>query len=174
MNQPHATSAHKASNPGARLRRLVEANTPRLFARSDATSASRPAPGKWSPRETVGHLIDSASNNHQRFVRIRFQDSLVFPAYDQEAWVKVQRYQDVSWEELVTLWRSLNLHLARVMEATPNEIRMRPRPVHNLHELAWKTVPAGEPTTLEYFMDDYVDHLQHHLRQLLGDELAEG
>ena len=59
------------------------------------------------------------------------------------------------------------------MEAIPDEVRLRQRPVHNLHELAWQPVPAAEPTTLDYLMNDYVNHLRHHLRQLLGDHLVE-
>ena len=76
------------------LRATVERVTPRLLAMSDADSGRRPAPNKWSPREVIGHLIDSASNNHQRFVRAQFQDDLMFTGYDQDAWVRTQKYQD--------------------------------------------------------------------------------
>ena len=125
------------------------------------------APGKWSRKEIVGHLIDSASNNHQRFVRAQFTDDLLCASYDQETWVASQRYQSAPWRELVALWSGFNLHLARVIEAIPDEIRSRPRIRHNLHEVAFRTVPANEPTTLEYFMRDYVAHLEHHLEQIL-------
>ena len=137
-----------------------------LAAMPDEVAARRPAPGKWSPKEIVGHLVDSAANNHQRFVRARFQDELVFSGYAQDEWVAVQQYQHAPWQDLVTLWRSYNLHIARVIEATPDEVRMRPRRRHNLHELAWQPVPAGAPATLDYFMRDYVLHLHHHLRQI--------
>jgi len=150
------------------LRSVVERAAPALLALSEANSARRPAPGKWSPREALGHLIDSASNNHQRFVRARFQDDLVFQGYDQDAWVRVQRYQEASWAELVALWRAFNLHLARVMAAIPELARTRVHTRHNLDEIAWRTVAPGEPTTLDDLMGDYVDHLEHHLRQILG------
>ena len=127
---------------------------------------SRPAPGKWSPAEIIGHLIDSASNNHQRFVRARFTDGLRFAGYDQDEWVRAQRYREAPWPELVTLWETYNLHLARVMESTPHAIRTRPRHDHNLDVIAWETVPADQPATLEYFMRDYLGHLRHHLRQI--------
>ena len=133
----------------------------------DEATSRRPRPGAWSPREILGHLIDSASNNHQRFVRAQFQQDLVFAGYAQDDWVAVQRYQDASWSELVTLWASFNRHLARVMAAVPEETRRRPRSRHNLDELAYRPVPATEPTTLEYFMGDYVEHLRHHLEQIL-------
>ncbi len=150
------------------LRSVVERSTAPLLALSEADSARHPASGKWSPREVIGHLIDSAFNNHQRFVRAQFQNDLVFPGYEQDAWVTVQRYQAAPWTELVALWRVLNLHLARVMAEVPELVRTREHHRHNLDEIAWQTVPPEEPTTLDYFMDDYVGHLKHHLRQILG------
>ena len=148
------------------FRRLVERSAEALLAISEADSARRSAPGKWSPKEIVGHLIDSASNNHQRFVRAQFKDDLIFPGYDQDAWVTAQRYQEAPWPALVELWRAYNLHPARVMAATPEATRLREHQRHNFHQIAWQTVPEGEPTTLEYFMRDYVTHLRHHLGQI--------
>jgi len=157
--------------PADELRRAVAGALPRLLALDDAASARPSAPGKWCPRELVGHLIDSAANNHQRFVRARFlaaDDSfaLVFPAYDQDAWVAEQRYREAPWRELVELFRLYNLHLARVFESTPPELAERATARHNLDRIAWRTVPAGEPTTLAYFAEDYVGHLRHHLAAL--------
>jgi hypothetical protein len=154
-------------SPEVRLVQIVAAATPRLEAISDG-DASRPrSAGKWSRKEIVGHLIDSASNNHGRFVRARFSDDLVCPTYDQDAWVRAQRYGDAPWAELVSLWSLSNLHLARVIEAIPGEIRSRRRRRHNLHEVAFRAIPASEPATLEYFIQDYVAHLEHHLAQVL-------
>lgn len=151
-----------------RLAEVVERGTSALLALSDEMSQRRPAPDKWSPREIVGHLIDSASNNHQRFVRARDRDDLIVAGYEQDAWVTRQRYQDSPWEELVIFWRLYNRHLARVMAATPLADRERPRAVHNLDLRAFHTVPTDRATTLAYLMNDYVDHLDHHLTQLLG------
>jgi hypothetical protein len=146
----------------------VEHGTPALLALSDAASARHPAPGKWSPREIVGHLVDSATHNLHRFIRAQFQDDLVFTGYAQDAWVATQRYQEAPWAELVALWGALNRHLARVMVAVPEAVRRREHRRHNLHEMAWRPVPAEDATSLDYFMGDYVGHLQHHLRQILG------
>jgi hypothetical protein len=157
-------------DPARRLLHVVEHVTPRLLAMADAATTRRTAPGKWSPREIVGHLIDSASNNHQRFVRAQFQDDLVFPGYAQDAWVAAQQYQDAPWPELVALWGAFNRQLARVMAAAPAEARTTRRRVHNLHQIAFRPVPPHESATLEYFMADYVDHLEHHVRQILGPE----
>ena len=114
----------------------------------------------------IGHLIDSASNNHQRFVRANFADDLIFPGYDQKRWVELGRYAEAPWESLLTLWREFNLQIARVMEATPDAAASALRTRHNLHQLAWHTFPEDQAATLAYFMSDYVDHLEHHLRQI--------
>ena len=151
----------------AELRQAVDAAAPRLLAISEAASAEPRGPGKWSPKEILGHLVDSASHNHQRFVRARFQDDLVFVGYDQDPWVSAQGYRDAPWAELVALWRLYNLHIARVMEGLPDALRTQSRPRHNLHEIAWRMVPPDRPTTLEYLMRDYVGHLKHHLAQIL-------
>src|SRR6266550_2794666 len=151
----------------ADLRGAIEEFTPLLEQMSDEATRKRPQPGKWCPREIIGHLIDSASNNHQRFVRAQFQDDLVFPGYAQDAWVSAQKYREAPWSELLELWRSFNLHIARVMEAIPEEQRLRARLHHNLDELAWKPIPLDAPATLDYFMADYVAHLRHHLNQII-------
>jgi hypothetical protein len=152
------------------LRAAVERAVPRLLAVSEETSARPQAPDKWSPREIIGHLIDSASNNHQRFVRAQFQDDLIFPGYAQEAWVRVQAYRDAPWKELVTLWQSYNLQLARVMAAAPEDLRLKEHRKHNLHQIGWQVVPEDKAATLDYLMSDYVSHLKNHLRQLLGSD----
>jgi len=149
------------------LEQAVARATPALLAIAEADSAARPAPGRWSPREIIGHLVDSASNNHQRFVRAQLQDDLVFPGYAQDEWVALQRYQDAPWHELVTLWRTFNQHLVRVMCAVPEEVRMRPRARHSLQAIGF-AIAGDQPARLDDLMRDYVAHLVHHLRQVLG------
>jgi hypothetical protein len=151
----------------ADFRHTVDEAADRLLRLSDDEATTRSAPGKWSRKEIIGHLIDSASNNHGRFVRAQLQDDLVFPGYDQNAWVRTQHYQDRSWTDLVRLWQAFNLHLAAVMETADRHAVKRPRARHNLDQLAWRTVSPMQSTTLDYFMRDYVDHLKHHLAQAL-------
>ena len=83
----------------AELSALVTRAAHALLSLPDERAARRPAPGKWSPKEIVGHLVDSASNNHERFVRARWTGDLVCPTYDQDAWVASQRYQEAPWSD---------------------------------------------------------------------------
>ncbi|HEY3133531.1 MAG TPA: DinB family protein [Gemmatimonadaceae bacterium] len=148
------------------LRDAVQRATPFLQQISEEDSRRRSKPGKWCPREIIGHLIDSASNNHQRFVRAQFKDDLVFDGYEQDEWVSLQRYSEAPWDELIDLWRNFNLHIARIMQTASKDERLRKRARHNLDKLAWQPIPSDEPATLDYFMSDYVAHLKHHLAQI--------
>jgi hypothetical protein len=160
------------STPQSRLRQALASAGPRLESISDADASVPRAPGKWSRKEIVGHLIDSASNNHLRFVRAQLTDDLICPTYDQDTFVRVQRYADAPWCELVSLLLGFNAQLARVMDAIPERVRTMPRARHNLDRVAFRTVAANEPTTLEFFMEDYVIHLEHHLAQILDSAVA--
>ena len=133
----------------------------------DQSELSRAA-GKWSPKEIIGHLIDSASNNHQRFVRAQFSDELIFAGYEQEGWVRVQNYQGEPWPQLVQLWKLYNQHILHLMSRIPEETRLKLRYKHNLHQLASEELKESEPVTLDWFMRDYVDHMKKHLGQILN------
>jgi hypothetical protein len=148
------------------LRTTIRESTPKLLSISDETASWKPGPDVWSPKEIIGHLIDSASNNHVRFVKAQFVDDLVFDGYEQDRWVTAQSYNQRLWRELVECWKTLNKNLANVMEAVPAAAATMPRARHNLDEIAWKPVPRTEPATLEYFMMDYVGHLRHHIKQV--------
>jgi len=124
-------------------------------AMSEEDAAKLPGAGGWSRKQILGHLIDSASNNHQRFVRALLQDEVRAPRYDQEGCVRVQRYQESPWGQLVALWASYNRFLAHVLEGIPKE------------KLATPCFIGEYPMmTLEELAVDYVRHLEHHLEQL--------
>ncbi len=149
------------------FRQTIEVASERLLEMSSAASQLPRADGKWSPKEIVGHLIDSASNNHQRFVRSQFSDDLVFAGYEQEGWVRVQHYQGEPWPELVQLWKLYNQHILHLMSFIPEETRLKLRHKHNLHQIASEALSESEPVTLDWFMRDYVDHMKKHLKQIL-------
>jgi hypothetical protein len=148
------------------LARTVDNATPWLAGLPESTVTWRPTPGAWSVKEIVGHLIDSAANNHQRFVRAGSQDDLVFPGYAQDDWVRLQSYQTAPWAEIVTLWQAYNRHLVRVMTAVPDDVRYRRHTRHNMHQLGWQLYAADEPAMLDDLMRDYVAHFEHHLSQV--------
>jgi hypothetical protein len=139
------------------FRETIALNYERLAQFSEADSAVKPAPGKWSKKEIIGHLIDSASNNHQRFVRVQLYADLDLPGYEQERWVAVQDYQNAAWAELLILWKAFNEHLLRIIALIPEEKLGRTF-----------RIAGGEPVTLGYWVEDYLRHLQKHLRQILG------
>jgi hypothetical protein len=146
----------KMQNALKELESLLGMALPRLLALSEAESSSRPSPDKWSRKEILGHLIDSASNNHQRFVRAQLSSEIRLPEYDQEAWVRTQSYQTESWENLVQLWKSFNLHVLHLGAKIPGE---------RLNSMCF--IGTNEPVTLEFLFIDYVRHVKHHLQQIL-------
>ena len=154
------------------FRQTVESSAERLRLMTEAEILRRRTPEKWSPKEIIGHLIDSAANNHQRFVRGQFQDDLLFAGYEQEQWVAAQHYREASWPLLIELWRTYNLHLLHLVSHIPAHKLKRQHQAHSLHKIAWQLVKEDEPATLEYLIRDYIAHLKHHLRQIFEDERA--
>jgi hypothetical protein len=141
----------------------LERSVPRLRALSEAQSQLPWAAGKWSSKQVLGHLVDSALNNVHRFVRGQQGDGLRFPDYDQPHWVKAGGYQERPWEDLVSLWAQLNAHLAHVIRRIPSE--RDPIPCR---------IGASSTLTLGFIVRDYMRHLRHHLQQILDSEAASG
>ena len=148
------------------FKQTIDSAVPRLREISETESGVPRAEDHWSAKQIIGHLIDSAANNHARFVLGQLKDDLVFPGYDQNGWVQTNHYQDSPWTQLVDLWRAYNLHLHHVMAHADQSKLSSPCTMHTLQEIAFNTVPQSEPVTLEYLMKDYVDHLKHHLDQI--------
>lgn len=137
------------------LEQVVDAASLRLKAFEEADTIARLASDEWSKKEILGHLVDSATNNHHRFVRAQQAEEFAFPQYEQEDWVRLQDYNSTSWESLVELWRLYNHHLAHVIRRIPAD---------RLGVIC--RIGPHEPVTLEYLVEDYLVHLKHHLRQL--------
>ena len=149
------------------FRQTLEVSSARLMEIPEAASQVSTREGQWSPKQIIGHLIDSAANNHQRFVRAQFSNDLIHDGYQQDEWVRVQRYNEAPWSQLVQLWKLYNLHLAHVMAAMPENELIRMREKHSLDQIAWQPVDKGTPTTLDYLVRDYVAHMKSHLSQIL-------
>jgi hypothetical protein len=145
------------------LGHLTEEAAARLRQMDEAAAAQRRGPGTWSRKEILGHLLDSALNNHQRFVRAQLSSELVFPGYEQERWVAAQAYGDRAWERLVALWAEANLHISHVISRIPKDRLATPCRIGD-----------GAPVTLEFMARDYVRHLRHHLDQIFEPEAASG
>jgi hypothetical protein len=154
------------------FKQTVDSAAVRLSAISETDSEKPRAEDHWSSKQIIGHLIDSAANNHARFILGQLKDDLVFPGYDQNGWVENNHYQQAPWTQLVDLWRAYNLHLHHVMSHAAKQKLNTPCTLHTLQEIAFKTVPQAEPVTLEYLMKDYVDHLKHHLNQIFSAKQA--
>lgn len=153
-------------NTDYNLKEITLAAFEELLLATDQQVSVRPAADKWSAKEILGHLIDSATNNHGRFVRAQLQEQMVFDGYNQDGWVEIQEYQSQNWQDLLITWRQLNLQIANLIFITAEDIRNKARNEHNLHLIAFKTIQEDQTTTLGYFMEDYVLHLRHHLGQI--------
>jgi DinB superfamily len=141
----------------SRLRKLM-GGVPHSLAPIDPRRAAAPLhEGGWNPKQVLGHLIDSASNNHQRFVRALMQPELTWPNYDGDAWVDSQAYASAAWGALVQFWADYNTHLLRVIAQIPEE------KVGTICRIG-----DDPPLTLGELIASYVDHLEHHLKQVLG------
>ena len=136
-------------------RYLLEEIPRRLRRIGPESAGKKPAPGKWSPKEELGHLLDSAVNNHVRIVRLQLEDSPELPGYAQDQWVALHRYQERSWDELIESWQALNRQLLAAVE------RVRP----DQRERTCSIAGSG-PLTLSFVFDDYVRHMLHHLGHL--------
>ena len=130
----------------------------------DATSPEearvRVSAEAWTLTEIVGHLIDSASNNHQRFARLRLGNLAGFPGYEAEPFVRAQEYDACGFTTLKSLWTSYNAFLLHLAAATPKEALRN----------AWLREDA--PLSLEFLVNDYYDHLRLHVEHY-ADRLKE-
>jgi hypothetical protein len=138
-----------------RLSRAVDA-AEIVLRRVDDEESGRPVlSGGWSRKQVLGHLIESASNNHQRFVRAALADALEFPAYDTPGSVRAVSVQSAAWPMVLDLWASYNRYLAHIILHLPND---------KLDVVC--RIGSNAPVSLRHLAQDYVEHLLHHLRQI--------
>jgi hypothetical protein len=140
----------------SRLKEILSEIPDKLHTINEETALQKPNPKKWSKKEILGHLIDSASNNHQRFVRLQIDDAIALPKYKQDEWVAVEHWQQKEWKEIIALWKLYNEHILHIFQYV-DETKLS------------NTIILGEENyTLQFLIDDYVNHLEHHLKQIFG------
>lgn len=137
-----------------RLQYLCDTIPTLLHAIPGADFDHQPA-GKWSKKQIIGHLVDSAANNHQRFVRIQFED-MQLNSYDQNNWNRYSYYDSMPASHIIGFWEAYNRHLLAVIRHIPEALLLRTCNTN-----------AG-PVTLHWLIDDYVSHMEHHLRQVVS------
>jgi len=140
------------------LGKIVVNYSGRLEAIREDIYVYKPAPGKWSKLEILGHLVDSAQNNIRRFVVAQYEDLPVIK-YDQDRWVAIGSYKDYPIKDLLALWALLNKHICRILAETSAEAAQRKCAMGD-----------GTPQTIEWLAADYCNHLLHHLHQILDME----
>jgi DinB superfamily len=121
-----------------------------------AERASEPwREGGWTRKQILGHMLDSAANNRQRFVRAASDGHYRGPGYAQQAWVDAHGYAEKEWETLISWWKAEHEILASVVDRIPEE-RLE----------AGCIVGDDAPVTLRFLIEDYLRHQREHAGQL--------
>jgi hypothetical protein len=115
----------------------------------------KPSPQQWSKKEILGHLIDSATNNHHRFIRVQFEQSPLI-TYNQNTWNRCGQYDKISSKQLVTFWASYNRYLVELIKCIPRDTLAREC-----------NIGRESNVTLEWLIEDYLRHLEHHVHQII-------
>ena len=140
-----------------KIRETIAAAKPELLKISPEIACKKANPDTWSKKEILGHLIDSASNNHQRFIRAAQNAARDFPTYNQNRWVEVQCYNEMDWFELIDFFSQYNLHLCQVIDVLPQKALNNPC-----------NIGKENHVTLQFVIEDYLRHLRHHIEKILG------
>ncbi|MBP1774735.1 MAG: DinB superfamily protein [candidate division NC10 bacterium] len=141
------------------LSETARAAKPRLLSISDARASEKPYADTWSLKEILGHLVDSAANNHQRIVRMQEVRDIGVFRYAQQHWADSQKYQARPWEAVVELWFQYNLHLAHIIG------QVDPKALEHVCDMGY-----ANPATLAFVIEDYLRHVKHHLAQVFSDK----
>jgi|SRR4029078_3119161 len=140
----------------SQLNKIIDDHLPALQSVSADEFHFKPSPAKWSKKEILGHLVDSAHNNIRRFIVGQYEERPKI-VYNQDKWVSITNYQQYRLTDLIDLWYQLNKHICQVLTSVPSEMRRRQVGTEKLHDLEW-------------LAEDYIKHLLHHLHQVLDLE----
>jgi len=138
------------------LRQLVDRVPPALRSISDEQAASGSGPDKWSAKQELGHLLDSAIVNHYRWVRVLSEENPTLPGYDGPRWVSLHNYQQRDWADLIDTWQRLNQHMLMLAEGISADVWQR------------SAIFDAKSATLEFMLNDYVHHAADHLVHFSG------
>jgi hypothetical protein len=148
-----------------RINKLILEIPQRIQSLPENELSFKRAPEKWSKKEILGHLCDSAFNNHSRFVRVQFEEQpfKVVP-YEQNEWVKLNNYQNMQISDICNLWAALNKQVIHVILSIPEE------KLGILCDLGKAAFREGEiEKTLLWLIEDYLVHMEYHLRQIVDE-----
>jgi DinB superfamily len=142
----------------AELRLLITTYSTAFTALPEADFSDKPFPEKWSKKEIVGHLIDSAHSNLRRFIVGQYESTPPHIVYDQDFWVKANGYQTMTSMDVIVLWMLVNFRIFEVLENMPEANYSKPCNTGK---------GAQQLYTLEWLAADYVKHMKHHLNQII-------
>jgi hypothetical protein len=148
-------------HPGESLRLAIERELPSLRAVTEMEARQNDGrPESWTRKQELGHLIDSAANNHMQVALAAIEGEFRGPGYAQDRWVEAHGYHEMEWQSLVDIWYGANVLLAQLASRVPEK------------DMENRCVIGGRTLTLRFVVEDYIVHLQHHLDHLLGRKIV--
>lgn len=142
----------------AELRLMITTYSTAFTALKEEDFAAKPIVDKWSKKEIVGHLIDSAQNNLRRFIVGQYEAVPPYIVYDQDFWVKANNYQNMTSMDVIVLWMLVNFRISEVLENMPET---------NYSKQCNTGKDAEQLYTLQWLAEDYVKHMKHHINQII-------
>jgi len=142
----------------AELRLMITTYSTAFTALKEEDFAAKPTPEKWSKKEIVGHLIDSAQNNLRRFIVGQYEVNPPHIVYDQDFWVKANNYQNMTSMDVIVMWMLVNFRISEILETMPEE---------NYSKECNTGKGAPQLYTLEWLAEDYIKHMKHHINQII-------
>ncbi len=143
------------------LKRIVENQVAKFESISENQWKKKLSDEKWSKKEILGHLCDSAFTNIRRFIITQYKENENI-VYDQNHWVKAQNYQNTPILDIINLWKYLNLQIVNIIENIPDEL---------LDNICDTTKSEKQSFTLRFIIEDYINHLNHHLKVINNDKI---